>query len=302
MEHHLPETPSRSATSVSVEFDEKAPGLTVLVIDSELASATVSLFGGQVLTWQPRHAHKPVLWLSTLAHFDAKTAIRGGAPVCWPWFGPHPYQPVPAHGYARTSPWRLDRLEARADSSMEVVLSLKPAEHVGGRVPLNLSQTIVIGRSLDISLTTRNFGTAEVSYSEGLHTYFNVSDIADVQVSGLNGREYVDLTTQNARRIQTGPVRFEGETGRLFVNTLDTCTLEDPGFKRRIRVEKSNSMCTAIWNPAHEVAAKMGDLGADHWRTMACVETANALENRLTLDPGAEHTMGTRYTVEAWST
>lgn len=287
---------SQSAPA-SIGFSERA-GVTVLTIESELATATLSLFGGQVLTWQPRHAGEPVLWLSESAFFDAKTAIRGGVPICWPWFGPHPEDPAaaPAHGYARISAWRLERLTARGDGGVEIVLALAGG---GGAAALALTQTIEIGRALEISLATTNLGPFAATYSEGLHTYFNVSDISKVEVSGLDRREYIDLTSNNARRTQQGKIRFEGELGRLFVNTADTCILEDSGFERSIRIEKFNSQSTAVWNPALRVAEKMRDLGPTNWRTMACVETANASDNTLTLQPGAMRTMGTRYTVES---
>jgi glucose-6-phosphate 1-epimerase len=297
-----PRADTASTVGVSVTYSERGPGITVLTVASPLASASVSLFGGQVLAWQPAQTAFPVLWLANAAIFDGRSAIRGGVPICWPWFGPHPVSPGqnPAHGLARIQPWHLDKVSFLPDGTVELTLTISRTVPVDGDLTtLSLTQTIQIGTSLDIALSTSNVGSEPTRYSEGLHTYFQVSDVGTVEVGGLEGRIYVDLTAGNQRQTQQGAIRFDGELGRLFLDTADVCVIDDPGFDRRIRVEKTGSLSTAVWNPAERTATTMRDLGPLDWRTMACVETANALENTLTLDPGQTRTMSARYVVES---
>jgi D-hexose-6-phosphate mutarotase len=181
------------------------------------------------------------------------------------------------------------------------VLSLASGtDAAGSRLSkLNLTQTVLIGKALDIALTTLNISSESQSYSEGLHTYFHVDDVAEIVVGGLDGREYVDLTDSNRRRHQSGGVTFSEEVGRVFVASQDSCTIEDRRLGRRIRVDKWGSNSTAIWNPWADVATRMTDLGSDGWRSMVCVETANALDDSVMLDAGQQATMTARYSVEA---
>ncbi len=280
-------------------------GAAIFEIRTAHADARISLFGGQVLHWKPTHADREVLWTSPLASLDGSKAIRGGVPVCWPWFGAHPASTsLPAHGLARLAHWRIDRLYLLADGAVELALTLPASEVPAGATEedvgsgLRLSQTVRIGQSLSLALTTKNVGSVERRCSEGLHTYFAVDDVSRVQVEGLDGCSYRDLTAGNRVRTQAGPVAFTGETARLFVGTTHACDILDPGLGRRIRVEKSGSQSTAIWNPGRDFASRMADLGPEAWRHMVCVETANALDDAFVLQPGEQRTMTATYSVE----
>lgn len=297
-----------STTTNFAAMDLKIRRLTteieVLEIGNASATATISLFGGQVLNWQPRDAEQPVLWMADRASLDGSKAIRGGAPVCWPWFGAHPDVPTqPSHGCARVNPWRLDGVCSADDGTTEVSLSFEPTmlSVDSPMKQLMLSQVVRVGSTLDIALTTTNTGQTACRYTEGLHTYFRVQDIDTAQVTGLDQRDYLDLTQHNQRCRQSGGITFGGELGRLFVNSLDTCTLHDPGLRRNIRVEKSGSRSTAIWNPGLAVATRMSDLGAQGWREMVCVESANAAEDAIVIEPGARRTLTARYSVEPFT-
>lgn len=299
MERSTPASPSIS-TDVQVHFEELTSGVRIAHIENDSATASISLFGGQVLTWQPKRAADPVLWMSQLAKFDAKTAIRGGVPICWPWFGKHPSAATaPSHGYARLCAWELDRITSLGDGRTEVVMSLPQSAQSGDHrlANLSLSARVLIGDALEVALTTRNKSAAPVHVTEGFHTYFQVSDIADVQVTGLNDCEYVDLIDNNRRRHQAGAIEFAGEVGRVFVSCERTCTIEDRHLGRVIRVASTGSQSLAVWSPGLNTASKMVDLGSEGWRTMVCVETANALENGLVIATGQQHTTSAIYTV-----
>lgn len=292
--------PPAICADVQVRFEELPSGVRIAHIENDSATASISLFGGQVLTWQPKRAADPVLWMSQLAKFDAKNAIRGGVPICWPWFGKHPSAAAaPSHGYARLCAWDLDHITSLVDGRAEVVMSLPQSAQSGDHrlADLSLSARILVGDTLEVALTTHNKSAVPVRVTEGFHTYFHVSDIAGVQVTGLNDCEYVDLIDNDRKRHQAGAIGFAGEVGRVFVSCDRTCTIEDRQLGRVIRVASSGSQSVAVWNPGLNTASKMTDLGSEGWRTMVCVETANALENALVIAPAQQHTTSAIYTV-----
>jgi len=157
-----------------------------------------------------------------------------------------------------------------------------------------------LGATLQMSLLTRNTGSSEFVLGEALHTYFQISDIAAVSVSGLEGAEYWDTVGGVEKKQQQGAIQFSQETDRVYINSSATCVIEDPGFKRRIHIAKHGSQSTVVWNPWTDKANRMGDLGQpDGWREMLCVESANAWDNRLTVAPGTQATLAVEYRVEA---
>lgn len=280
---------------------EKLPsGVSIVHVTNELCEASISLFGGQVLAWQPKGESVPVLWTSPLAKFDSNTAIRGGVPICWPWFGKHPSAAsAPSHGYARLCTWDLDQAVELDDGRLELLMSLPRNAHLGADriADLYLKVRIVIGVTLEVELTTHNKSASPISITEGLHTYFNVSDVGNVFVRGLDGCAYVDLTDDDRRCGQLGPITFNGEVGRIFVDCDRATVIEDRGLERAIHVSGAGSRSVAVWNPGLEVASKMPDLGSEGWRNMVCVETANALENAVLIEPEQQHLLSAIYSV-----
>jgi D-hexose-6-phosphate mutarotase len=297
----IEELRQRFAACGQVRFTELADGIVAAEVRNAASAATVSLYGGQVLEWHPGHQSTPVLWLSPRVKYRPGKAIRGGVPMCWPWFGSHPTQAVaPGHGYARVATWDVSSIRAlpSGDTQIDLDLPSSDAARAHGYPGLQLSARITIGRALTIELTTTNRGDRPVTYTEGLHTYFRVGDVSRIRIRGLEGAEYADLLDGNARKRQTGPITFEGELGRVYVDTEATCVIEDELLGRRIVVRKQGSRSTAVWNPWTAMAANMDDLGADGWRDMVCVETANALADAITLDGGSSHGMSATYSAE----
>lgn len=285
----------------SIHFRQVSPDVVVVDIDNPAAQATVSLLGGQVLVWHPKSQVEPVLWLSERARFEADRAIRGGVPICWPWFGGHPTSAaLPTHGYARISPWTVDSVQSLETGATAIHLTMAVTDiwrgYEGGHLGLKLC--IVVGQTLALELTTHNDGEQPVMMSEGLHTYFLVGDVERIRVHGLEGGEYVDLLRNNLRCTQSGPILFKGELCQIYVNNSATCCIEDPVLHRRIYVEKTGSLSTAVWNPWTVPAGKMDDLGAQGWRSMVCVESANALENSINTQPGGSSSLGVVYRAE----
>jgi D-hexose-6-phosphate mutarotase len=281
-------------------FEQTDHNIVLIHINHPLATATISLQGGQVLEWRPRSQAEPVLWVTEPTHWLSGRAIRTGVPICWPWFGAHPSeQAAPAHGYARLCPWEVVTISNALSGTVDIDLSMEPTHEAAARFPLraNLATRISVGETLSISLTTINTGKDPIKITEALHAYFKVGDVGDIQIEGLNGCDYIDLIDQNIRKTQVDALRLTGETGRVYLNTLNECFIIDRALDRTIKIEKSGSHNTVVWNPWLETAAKMNDLGPVAWQKMVCVESANALDNFVALEPGGQHTLKVRYSI-----
>ena len=285
----------------NIFFSELSDDIVTVEIENLLATAAVSLYGGHVVSWQPKTQAKPVLWVSELAKYQRGKAIRGGVPICWPWFGAHPTNvALPAHGYARLTNWKLVSIQALSTGATVLTLTLGQPEvdYAYSTNAVHIELKVTVGITLEVALTTTNLSDQVFSFTEGLHTYFQISDISNISVLGLEGSQYIDLVNQNRQCSQLGPIIFDGELGRIFLDNQAACVIEDPTFNRRIRIEKTGSNSTAVWSPGPDVASKMNDLGAAGWRDMVCVESANALGNAVTILPGSFHRHLAIYSVE----
>ena len=283
-------------------FRDDPSGLVFAEIDNAHATATVCLQGAHLVTWRPKDQALPVVWVSEAARFAPGKSIRGGVPVCWPWFGPHATEGAfPAHGFARIVPWQVTAAETLDDGATRVKLVLLQNEQTRVQFPhaCRLELVLTVGAALDASLVTTNLDTETLSIGEALHTYFQIGDIGQAHVLGLDGCTYVDKVDGGARKRQDGPVVFAGETDRVYVDTEARCVIEDPVLGRRILIDKSGSRSTVVWTPWQEKAEKMGDLGPNEgWRRMVCVESGNALDNVVRLAPGEAHVLGVSYRAE----
>ncbi len=283
-------------------FREDASGLVVAEISNAQATASLCLQGAHLMTWQPRSQTLPVVWLSRDAKLAAGKSIRGGAPVCWPWFGAHPSEPgFPGHGYARTVPWRMVESGREPDGATRLVLRLQQSEKTRAQWPhdCTLDLTVIVGETLRMELSTENTGAGDFTIGEALHTYFRIGDIGAVRVTGLENCDYWDKVGGSTLKKQSGQITFSGETDRVYVNTLAECVIEDDRLGRRIHVAKSGSLSTVVWTPWTEKAAKMGDMGQpDGWREMVCIESVNAMENAVKVAAGTRHTMIVEYRAE----
>ncbi len=285
-----------------LDFRENAGGLIIAEISNAQATASICLQGAHLMGWQPKSQSEPVVWLSRDAKFLPEKSIRGGAPVCWPWFGTHAFEPAfPAHGYARTVPWRVLESGSEPDGATRLTLRLVESDQARVQWPhdSHLDLTVIAGETLRMELVTENIGAADFAITEALHTYFRIGDIGAARITGLSGCDYWDKVGGSTLNRQDGTIRFAGETDRVYVNTTAECAIEDDILKRRIRIAKSGSRSTVVWTPWTEKAKRMGDLGQpDGWREMVCVESANALENAVNVAAGARHTLVVEYRAE----
>ena len=286
--------------SRQLNFVADASGLIVAEIDNPQASARLTLQGAHLLSWRPRSTSLPVVWWSDKAALVQGKPAHSGAPVCWPWFGMHTNQPsFPAHGYARNLPWEVIAAGAEAHGATRLTLRLLPSAQAETQWPhqAELTLDLLIGDTLRMTLTTTNTGDREFQISEAFHTYFQVADVAQVRVLGLEDGVYLDKVDNFASKQQRGPVTFHSETDRVYVDTESECVIEDPGLRRRIRLAKSGSRTTVVWNPWQEKGVPMSDVG-EGWRNMVCVESANAAHNAVTVPPRMTHSLTVEYRTE----
>ena len=282
---------------------EKGPGgLDRLVLSASDGEAVVTLQGGHVTHFQPR-SEKPVLWMSAESRFEAGKPIRGGVPICFPWFGPKAGAPeAQLHGFARILPWSIVAVTRESDGNLRATLDLTSDAAARGGFPheLALSLTVRVGGSLRLELAVRNTDAAPRAFEAALHSYFAVSDVRQVRLLGLEGAAFVDKTAAMARKPgDNGPITIAAETDRVYLGATGTVTIEDPGWRRRIVVGKSGSSTTVVWNPWVAKAKAMPDFGDEEWPGMVCVETANAMDDAVTLAPGATHVMTATLEVQA---
>jgi D-hexose-6-phosphate mutarotase len=259
------------------------------------ATAEIYLHGAQVTAWQPA-GHQEVLFLSRQSRFEDGKAIRGGIPICFPWFRAKEDDPqAPAHGFVRTKAWQLEALSYR-DGNVTVDLTTGSDDETRKWWPYDfrLVHRILVGAELRLEVFVSNTGEHSFHFEKALHTYHRVGDVKTVHVSGLNGVAYLDNRADNTVRMQAGDVVFSGPVDNAYLNTFDSLELHDPAWNRTIQIEKTNSATTVVWSPWQEGAAAMADVGDDEWTQFACVEPSNILSAAVHLAPGVTHSMSAR--------
>ena len=276
----------RTGLPSSVRAEAGAGHLPRLLVRTAMAEADVYFQGAQVTAWRPASSAEPVLWLSARSRFEPGQAIRGGVPVCFPWFSKNRIdRSAPPHGFARTRNWTLEAARQEADGS--VVLEMELAgEAIAPQWPhpFRARHRITVGAVLRLDLEVTNTGLDAFSFEEALHAYFDVADIREVIVSGPDSE----------------PLRFAGLTNRIYSGTRDDCVVHDPVRRRDIVIRKSGSDSTVVWNPWAERAREMTDMGDEEWTGMVCVEPANVGVDARTLGPGESHTMTVVVETRPW--
>ncbi len=284
----------------SLCFKLGADNIPQVEIQNAQARALISLQGAHLLDWTLKNGEK-IIWLSEDAVFAKGKSVRGGIPVCWPWFGAHDSNAsYPAHGFARTVLWQVAETKSlpsgetqitfRLDSTLcdDVIQKMWPQSIV-------LDYVLSIGNTLTLELTTYNHSEQTIILGQALHTYFNVGDINHTTVYGLEGRDYLDKPDNFKHKTQSGSVRIDGEVDRIYLQTSDDVSIDNT--KRKIIIQKQGSQSTIVWNPGKTVADKMGDLGEDGFMKMLCVESANVAEDTVTIEAGGQHTLRVSYDV-----
>ncbi|MCC6581700.1 MAG: D-hexose-6-phosphate mutarotase [Phycisphaeraceae bacterium] len=276
-----------------VRFEVGEGGLTRIAVQTPHAQAHVHLHGAHVTHWQPR-GHQPVLFMSKQSAFETGKPIRGGVPVCFPWFGPNEDKPeAPMHGTVRLKAWNIELVTQ--DHAGRIVIALTTVSDDASRKwwphDFHLRHTITISDTLSMALESRNTGTKPFTITEALHTYFVVGDVRKVQVTGVERTKYFSKIRNAHQQQGEEPLTISGETDRVYHDTKSPCILSDPTMNRKITIDKAGSSSTVVWNPWIDKSAKMPDFGDHEWPGMLCIETANAMQNAVKVHPGATHLM-----------
>jgi glucose-6-phosphate 1-epimerase len=254
-----------SSSSLSASVNQSIFGeLPILVIKHKTCLAAVSLQGGHLLFWQPSTESTPVIWLSQKANFKKETAIRGGVPVCWPWFGK---SGVPAHGFARLVEWRLDSCK-EDNNGVDLTLSLTNNQQTESffTKPFHAWLTIHVGQTCEVTLSCQG----DFDATSALHTYFGINNINDVTVKGLGDSYQESLSIENKPPI-SGQLTFNQEVDRVYTNVDDSITITDG--KRTIKLTNVNASDIVTWNPWVDKAKAMADFADEEYQSMVCVET-----------------------------
>lgn len=284
------------ADCTGLEF-VKIGDLILAKIDTPLAQATVAVQGAQIIEWKPVDEDQPVVWRAKKPTYEAGKSVRGGVPICWPWFGNHPTLTM-AHGFVRFKDWTL--MNAQCDSEGQVHLHWRITDDAESLAlwphRFELDAIMHIGTELRIQLVTHNTGDASFSITQGLHTYLNLGDTHSTVIRGLEGGYYLDKLKGFSRTPQEDIITITGPMDRIYFGTTHTVEVEDSEFNRVIVVAKEGSHSTVVWNPDENVPSGMQP---EESRNMVCVEAVNAADDTVSIAPGERKILGTTISVRS---
>jgi len=271
-----------------VGFAELEEDLVFIMVSNKHADAEICLYGAHVTSFKPR-GNMDLLWMSSESNFEEGKPIRGGIPVCFPWFGPHKTDAEkPQHGFARLMYW--DVVSTSTNSSAETVIKLQlvSSDETKAYWPYDFvaEMTFVVGKKLTVTLKVTNTSGKPFDYTCALHTYYSLSAIDSISIEGLHGVTYYNqLTGENGVQEEEKLEITEALT-RHYLNTETPVIIDDSAFRRRIKVDKAGSKVTTVWNPGAEACANIGDLPDDGYETFVCVEATNAFDFPISIAPG----------------
>jgi D-hexose-6-phosphate mutarotase len=275
-------------------------GIPFISVENAYAKASIALLGGHILSFQP-HGQKDLLWLSKTSVYKEGKPIRGGIPICWPWFGKHPSaSDSPMHGFARTHFWELVSTDVIQNGYTQIRLLLTDNQQT---LPLwdqrfLLEETITIGNELFVELKTTNNDVTPFTWTGALHTYFAIGNTNGIAINGFDSHEYFDKLDNMARKSQKELVRIDAPIDRIYIETMGDCVIEDHEWKRKITIAKRGSHSTVVWNPWKLEPGKFADIEQNDYLDFVCVETAVTATDAVTLKSGESHILSTELGIE----
>jgi len=282
-----------------IKFIEGEGGFPFINVNNQSATALVSLHGGQILSYKPIDDDADLLFWSTKSSYSDGKAIRGGIPVCWPWFGPDPKGlQRPNHGFVRNHLWsvlKTSTTDTETKVSLQFLESYKKEKT--WRQPFALTLEITIGTILSLKLITRNTGDKAFSITQAFHSYFHVGDIGQVQVLGLEGCEYFDKLDQGTEKSQMGILIPTEEIDRIYIDVKNELIINDPILKRRIQISSPNNETVVVWNPWLKTSKEIADLKNTAYKHFICVETGNIAFDLINIPPDGEHSLLTTFKI-----
>jgi glucose-6-phosphate 1-epimerase len=275
-----------------VEVVEGNGGLAKVRVNHPTAAGEMYLHGAHVTSWKPAGTEE-VLFVSRRSRWEDSRAIRGGVPICFPWFGAKGDDAnAPAHGFVRTKPWSLESIMQKGNTVTVSMFTESDAKtKQWWAADFRLTHRATFGAELALELTLTNRGSSALRCEEALHTYHRLGSIERARVRGLETVRYLDKTDGNGEKTQQGEIAITAETDRVYLDTEGAVELEDPVLQRRTRVAKGNSRTTVVWNPWNEKTQTISDMEPDEWRQMICIETSNVCGCAIELGAGQQHSM-----------
>ena len=283
-----------------LHFTQNEAGFVMIDINNECARAQISSYAGQILSFKPHTQSEDVLFLSDKAVYRQGKAIRGGTPICWPWFGDDTSGFArPSHGFVRNQQWNVLASKQMTDGRTQVTLGLNDSKSslAVWYYKFELVLTITVGETLEIELSTTNKDNKSFDITQALHSYFKISDVDNIVIKGLDSKDYLDKLEGFNLKNQSGDITVSEEVDRIYQYTPKHVLLVDKGLGRTIRISSSGSAATVVWNPWSTSVEKMADLDKMSYRQFVCIETANAAEDKHTIQAGETHTITAQYEV-----
>lgn len=272
--------------SSSLYPDASGEGLPLLVVNTPNCRAVIAFQGAHLLEFTPTGA-TPLLWLSPNCVFTAGTALRGGIPVCLPWFGPNREDPSkPKHGFARNTQWNLTGVSNNGDTGCELTFALISAPNTLFAYAFTAQLKMTLGKTAKLELSVSNTDSRAFPCSWALHSYHPVSSLEKVRVKGLSGRDYLDNLEGHARKYQAEDVHFDGEVDRVFPSIENSLRIEEGGNTKPITLTHHNCPSVIVWNPGAANATKIADIGQGQEQHYICVERGAVLSEEWQLAPG----------------
>lgn len=272
-----------------ISFKQFSNGFEYLEVQNKVAKAKIALQGAHIFQYK-KIGKIPVLWLSEVSEFKAGRAIRGGVPLCWPWFGMNKKDiNMPQHGFVRTMIWQLVE-STETDDCTELTLILSSSDETMRLWPykFELTYKIKIAEELTLELITKNCDLEAFTITQALHTYFNISNILKVYVSGLENKPYFD-SLQQENYLDSESILFNEEIDRVYQGVNNPILLVD--VDRTYTVTNYGSSSLVVWNPWLEKSTKMSGMEANSYEGMLCIESANALDDFKTIEPNETHSL-----------
>ena len=284
---------------ISIELYKR---LIAISVKNDAATATIFLQGAQLAEYKKK-GQEPLLWLSEQCDYQVGSPLRGGVPVCWPWFGDISRNPdavkqqvigddLPAHGLVRSVEWELVEINLLDKNTTQLILSLdvQPSEQWPYAARLQLEVTV--GTELTLQLSVTNKSEKSFTFTSALHTYLNISDITQVQVKGLEHATYLDTLDNWSTQSSTEPLSVKGELDSVYTNISQSVLVEDKQWNRSISLQGINAPDLVAWNPWIKKSQALSQFADTDYQQMLCLESAHLLDNAQLLNPEEQFTFG----------
>ena len=260
-------------------------GQPMLVVENRLGRAAIALQGAHLMSFQPS-GQPEMLWISPQCVFEVGTPMRGGIPLCLPWFGPLEGGSM-LHGFARIMNWTLVAVEACADGATRVVLELAGDASTCSQWPyaFRFRLDVVVGSSLKLALSAENRSEQAAPLAFAFHTYFAVPNVADARVSGLEDKTFIDKTDKMIRKAQRGEVAISAPIDAVFLDVPAVQTLKTGAGNVQI---ESDSHCAVVWN-CWTNDKNIADIGEGNHAGYLCVERGDVADYAVTLPAGGAY-------------